>query len=153
MRSLTTLAAAALALGSSILASQATIRGRPDALLHQDEKRAPLQNIVTWDSHSVFINGKRLMLFSGEYHPYRLPVPSLWLDVFQKIKALGLDMVSFYIDWALLEGKPGDFEANGVFDFTGFMEAAQQAGLYLNARPGPYISAYFEFKMSFIDRY
>jgi beta-galactosidase GanA len=110
-------------------------------MLKQDiDKRAPLQNIVTWDQHSLLINGQRVMLFSGEFHPFRLPVPSLWLDVFQKVKALGLDNVSFYLDWALLEGKPGNFTADGVFDFVPFMEAAQQAGLYLTARPGPYIS-------------
>jgi len=26
---------------------------------------------VTWDEYSFMINGKRLMLFSGEVHPYR----------------------------------------------------------------------------------
>lgn len=26
---------------------------------------------VTWDEYSYMINGKRLMLFSGEVHPYR----------------------------------------------------------------------------------
>lgn len=59
---------------------------------------------VTWDQYSFYINGERLMLFSGEIHPYRsdmirlrflaivlimmsrLPVASLYLDVFQKVK-------------------------------------------------------------------
>jgi len=81
------------------------------------------------------------MFYSGEFHPFRLPVPSLWLDVFQKIKALGYNGVSFYVDWALLEGKPGDFSAEGVFSFEPFFEAAQTAGIYLLARPGPYINA------------
>lgn len=35
-----------------------------------------------------------------------LPVQSLYLDIFQKIKAMGLDFVSFYVDWALVEGAP-----------------------------------------------
>lgn len=63
----------------------------------------------------------------------RLPVPSLWLDVFQKIKALGYNAVSFYADWALLEGKQGDFTAEGVFAWEPFFEAAQEAGVYLIA--------------------
>jgi beta-galactosidase GanA len=63
----------------------------------------------------------------------RLPVPSLWLDVFQKIKALGYNAVSFYVDWALVEGKQGDFTAEGVFAWEPFFEAAQQAGIYLIA--------------------
>lgn len=63
----------------------------------------------------------------------RLPVPSLWLDVFQKIKALGYSGVSFYSDWALLEGRQGNFSAEGVFAFEPFFEAASIAGVYLLA--------------------
>ena len=64
---------------------------------------------------------------------YRLPVPSLWLDVFQKIKAMGFNCVSFYVHWALLEGKQGDFSAEGVFAFEPFFQAATDAGIYLIA--------------------
>lgn len=71
----------------------------------------------------------------------RLPVPSLWIDIFQKIKALGFNCVSFYVDWALLEGKPGEYRAEGVLAWEPFFEAASQAGIYLLARPGPYINA------------
>jgi beta-galactosidase GanA len=64
---------------------------------------------------------------------YRLPVPSLWLDIFQKIKAMGFNCVSFYVHWALLEGKQGDFSAEGVFAFEPFFQAATEAGIYLIA--------------------
>lgn len=99
------------------------------------------QDLVTWDEHSLFVKGERVFLFSGEVHPFRLPSPSLWLDVLQKIRALGFNCVSFYVDWALLEGKRGDFSAEGVFSLEPFFEAAQKAGLWLIARPGPYINA------------
>ena len=115
--------------------------GRPYDLIYEAEKRQALQDIITWDEHSLFIRGERVMMFSGEVHPFRLPVPSLYLDVFQKIKALGFNMVSFYIDWALLEGQPGHFRADGIFDLEPFFDAAKDAGIYLLARPGPYINA------------
>lgn len=54
---------------------------------------------VTYDEHSLLVYGERVFVFSGEFHPYRLPVPDLWLDVFQKIKALGFNVVSFYTHW------------------------------------------------------
>ena len=57
------------------------------------------------------------------------------------MKALGFNCVSFYLDWALLEGKSGDFSAEGVFALEPFYEAATAAGIYLIARPGPYINA------------
>lgn len=74
-------------------------------------------------------------------HPFRINVPDLHIDIFQKIKALGYNSVSFYVDWALLEGKPGVYRAEGVFDLQPFFEAAFKAGIYLIARPGPYINA------------
>ncbi|KIX93286.1 uncharacterized protein Z520_10929 [Fonsecaea multimorphosa CBS 102226] len=89
----------------------------------------------------MFIRGERLMLLSGEFHPFRLPSPGLWLDVFQKVKAIGYNGVSFYTDWGLLEGQPGEVVAQGVFALQEFFSAASQAGIYLTARPGPYINA------------
>ncbi|KFZ09594.1 hypothetical protein V501_05524 [Pseudogymnoascus sp. VKM F-4519 (FW-2642)] len=100
-----------------------------------------LQNIVTYDEHSLMVHGERIFVYSGEFHPYRLPVPDLWLDVFQKIKALGFNAVSYYVHWALLEGEKGKYLAEGIFDQDPFYEAAQKAGIYLIARPGPYINA------------
>lgn len=100
-----------------------------------------LSDIVTWDANSFFVRGERIFLWSGEFHPFRLNSPGLWLDVFQKIKALGYSAVSFYLDWALLEGEPGHFRAQGIFNPGPFMEAAGRAGIYLIARPGPYINA------------
>ncbi|MCJ1312607.1 hypothetical protein MMC25_006281 [Agyrium rufum] len=112
--------------------------GKPKELIK--DKRA-LQDIVTWDEHSIFVRGERIMLLNGEFHPYRLPAPGLWLDVFQKVKALGFAGVSFYTDWALQEGQEGVFNAEGVFSLDQFFAAASEAGIYLVARPGPYINA------------
>lgn len=81
-------------------------------------------------------SGGSLPLWSDErtrLNVNSLPVPSLWLDVFQKIKALGYNGVSFYVDWALLEGKPGDFSAEGIFAWEPFFDAAKEAGIYLLA--------------------
>ena len=62
---------------------------------------ALLQDLVTFDEHSIFVRGERIMLFNGEFHPYRLPVTGLWLDIFQKLKSAGFSGVSFYTDWYL----------------------------------------------------
>ena len=53
------------------------------------------------------------MFLSGGFHPFRLPSPGLWLDVFQKIKAIGYNGVSFYTYWDLLEGNKGEVRAEG----------------------------------------
>jgi beta-galactosidase GanA len=46
---------------------------------------------------------------------------------------MGFTGASFYVDWALLEGKPGNFSAEGVFDLQPFFDAASTAGIYLFA--------------------
>lgn len=131
-------------LALSSLAAAAAIRGNrlgPFKVISDVEQRDAHQDVVTWDAHSLFIRGERVMIYSGEFHPFRLPVPSLWLDVFQKIKALGFNAVSFYVDWALLEAKEGEYRAEGIFDLDPFFKAAETAGIFLIARPGPYINA------------
>lgn len=49
--------------------------------------------------------------------------------------------MSFYVDWSLLEGNPGHYRADGIFALEPFFEAAKEAGVYMLARPGPYINA------------
>ena len=49
---------------------------------------------VTWDKYSLSVQGERVYVFSGEFHYMRLPVPEMWLDVFQKLKANGFNAVS-----------------------------------------------------------
>ncbi|KAF8645087.1 hypothetical protein AX16_008145 [Volvariella volvacea WC 439] len=106
-----------------------------------------LADAVTWDSHSLFIHGQRIFILSAEYHPWRLPGnPDLWADIFQKIKANGFNAVSFYVNWALHYPTPdtnhgeGDFEAGTYRDIQRFIDEGKKAGLWLIARPGPYIN-------------
>jgi hypothetical protein len=137
-----------LALATPVLAFRPFSRPNPNNE-HEpaQSKRDPATYAPpTWDNASLFLLGQRTNLFSGEFHPFRLPVPSLWRDVLEKIRALGLNTVSFCVPWALLEGKPGEFRAEGVFDLTEFFAAAKELGLWLVARPGPYISECFLLK-------
>lgn len=101
--------------------------------------RSPQIPVISWDNRSLVITGSREILFSGEFHPFRLPVPSLWLDVLEKMAAAGLNTVSFQVPWCLYEGQPGVFRADGVFDLSDFFKAAKELGLWVIARPGPYI--------------
>jgi beta-galactosidase len=49
---------------------------------------------VTWDHYSLTVKGERVFIFSGEFHYQRLPVPELWLDVFQKLRSNGFNAIS-----------------------------------------------------------
>lgn len=96
---------------------------------------------VTYDKYSLSIDGKRLYLWSGEFHYWRLPSPDLWRDVLQKMKASGYNAVSIYFDWAYHSPKQGVYDFSGVRDVDKLLDIAQQTGIYVLARPGPYVNA------------
>jgi beta-galactosidase GanA len=97
-------------------------------------------NRVSFDQYSMMVNDKRVFLTAGEFDYFRLPSPSLWLDVFQKMKASGFNAVSIYFDWAYHSPAPGVYDFTGVRDVDTLLDMAAQAGLYVIARPGPYIN-------------
>ncbi|KAJ5709905.1 CAZyme family GH35 [Penicillium malachiteum] len=96
---------------------------------------------VTWDQYSLSVKGERVYIFSGEFHYMRLPVPEMWLDVFQKLRASGFNALSIYFFWSYHSASEGvfDFE-NGAHDIQRVFDYAKEAGLYIIARPGPYIN-------------
>jgi len=96
---------------------------------------------VTFDKYSLVIDGKRTFIWSGEFHYWRLPSPDLWRDVLQKMKAEGYNGVSIYFDWAYHSPAPGVYDFSGVRDVDKLLDIAQQTGIYVIARPGPYINA------------
>ncbi len=102
---------------------------------------AATSHTVTWDRYSLKLDGNRLMVWSGEFHYWRLPGRSAWLDVLQKIKAGGFNTVTIYFNWAYHSPKAGVYDFTGIRDINQLLDVAQQAGLYVIARPGPYINA------------
>jgi beta-galactosidase GanA len=104
-------------------------------------KPAPPAHTVTFDNYSFLVDGHRTYLWSGEFHYFRLPSPDLWRDIFQKMKAAGFNTTSLYFDWGYHSPAPGVYDFTGVRDLDKLLDMAQQAGLYVIARPAPYINA------------
>ncbi|MET7689563.1 beta-galactosidase [Streptomyces sp. NPDC005483] len=96
---------------------------------------------VSLDGYSFLVDGKRTYLWSGEFHYFRLPSPDLWRDIFQKMKAAGFNSTSLYFDWGYHSPKPGVYDFTGVRDADKVLDMAEEAGLYVIARPAPYINA------------
>ncbi|KAJ1324575.1 beta-galactosidase [Microdochium nivale] len=101
-----------------------------------------ITDLVQWDHHSFFVNGQRLFVFSGEFHYFRIPVPELWRDLLEKVKAAGFNAFSIYNSWGYHAPVPGmlDF-THGAHNFTPIMTLAKELGMYMIIRPGPYINA------------
>lgn len=96
---------------------------------------------VGWDPYSLTVGGKRVVVWSGEIHPFRLPDPAQWRDVIQKMKALGFNGVSFYFDWGYHSPAPGVYDFSGVRNVERALEIAEEEGMYVIARMGPYVNA------------
>ncbi|KAL4735663.1 glycoside hydrolase superfamily [Aspergillus similis] len=101
-----------------------------------------LSKVVQWDHYSFYVNGQRIFLFSGEFHYWRIPVPALWRDVLEKIKAIGFTGFAFYSSWAYHapNNETVDF-STGARDITPIYDLAKELGMYIIVRPGPYVNA------------
>ena len=104
---------------------------------------APAQTFgrVSYDARSLMIDGKRLVIWSSEMHPFRLPSPELWRDVLQKMKASGFNTVAFYFDWGYHSPKQGVYDFTGIRDLDLLLKMSEEEGLYVIVRPGPYANA------------
>ncbi len=100
---------------------------------------------VVFDKYSLALGGgqQRLFVLAAEFHPWRLPVPSLWRDVLQKIRAAGFNTVSIYTHWGLIQPSPDaeTIDLTGVNDLDFFLALAKEVGMFVIVRPGPYINA------------
>ncbi|EPQ50957.1 glycoside hydrolase family 35 protein [Gloeophyllum trabeum ATCC 11539] len=98
-------------------------------------------DVVQWDNYSFVLNNQRIFLYSGEFHTFRLPVPSLWPDILQKVKAAGLNAISVYTHWGLINPSPEVIDFNDYRALQPLYDAAKEAGVWIVLRPGPYINA------------
>ncbi|KAL5342425.1 glycoside hydrolase superfamily [Aspergillus crustosus] len=101
-----------------------------------------LSKVVQWDRYSFYVNGQRIFLFSGEFHYWRIPVPALWRDILEKIKAIGFTGFAFYSSWGYHapNNHTVDF-STGARDITPIYDLAEELGMYIIVRPGPYVNA------------
>ncbi|MER6623433.1 beta-galactosidase [Streptomyces sp. NPDC000931] len=93
------------------------------------------------DRYSLLVDGRRLVLWSGELHPFRLPSPSLWRDVLQKLRANGCNAVGVPVPWNHHSPAPGTYDFTGVRDLDLFLTMAAEERLYVILRPGPYLGS------------
>jgi len=89
------------------------------------------------------LDGKPFQVISGEMHYPRIP-RAYWRARFKMAKAMGLNTITTYVFWNEHEQQPGVYDFSGNKDVAEFVREAQQEGLYVILRPGPYICAEWE---------
>ncbi|HLE34108.1 MAG TPA: glycoside hydrolase family 35 protein [Bacteroidota bacterium] len=90
------------------------------------------------------LNGKPFRIFSGEMHYTRIP-QAYWRDRMLKAKSMGLNTICTYVFWNVHEPTRGEFTFEGNLDIRKFIQTAQETGLYVLLRPGPYVCSEWDF--------
>lgn len=96
---------------------------------------------VTFDKNSLIVDGKRVFIRSGAFHYFRTPGVDSAKDRFMKLKAAGYNTVDIYLNANYHSKKEGEYDFSGVKDFKKVFELAKEIGLFVIARPGPFINA------------
>jgi len=107
--------------------------------------RAGERHSFTLGKDDFLLDGKPFQILSGEMHPARIP-PEYWRHRIRMAKAMGLNTIAAYVFWNYHEVSEGrfDFTSPG-HDIAAFLKTAQEEGMWVLLRPGPYVCAEWDF--------
>jgi len=118
---------------------------RPAVQAQGAARATPPRHTFTLGTADFLLDGKPLQIIAGEMHPARIP-PQYWRHRIKMTKAMGCNTIAAYIFWNHHE------TSEGVFDFTSnsrdiarFVRIAQEEGMWVILRPGPYVCAEWDF--------
>ena len=94
----------------------------------------------TVSGRQFLLDGKPYQIISGEMHYTRIP-RAYWRDRFRMARAMGLNTITTYVFWNVHEPRPGVFDFSGQNDVAEYIREAQEEGLHVILRPGPYVCA------------
>ncbi|KAF7720730.1 hypothetical protein EC973_006234 [Apophysomyces ossiformis] len=97
--------------------------------------------VLDWDKYALSIEGDPVMLFSGEFHYWRVPDRERWAPILKQYRSMGLNTIRIYFHWGYHSPKEGVYKFDGNRDIDYLLELCEELGLYVLAAPGPYICA------------
>ena len=86
----------------------------------------------------IYVDGRPEKIVSGAMHYFRIH-PDYWYDRLLKLRECGCNCVETYVAWNLHEKKEGEFDFSGWLDLGRFIDMAEDMGLFVIVRPGPFI--------------
>ncbi|XP_008934137.1 PREDICTED: beta-galactosidase [Merops nubicus] len=95
---------------------------------------------IDYDRGCFVKDGRPFRYISGSIHYSRVP-RFYWKDRLVKMKMAGLDAIQTYVPWNYHELQPGTYDFSGDKDLEYFLELANETGLLVILRAGPYICA------------
>uniref|UniRef100_A0A7N6B1J5 Beta-galactosidase n=1 Tax=Anabas testudineus TaxID=64144 RepID=A0A7N6B1J5_ANATE len=98
---------------------------------------------VDYKNDCFLKDGKPFQYISGSIHYSRIP-RYYWKDRLLKMYMTGLNAIQVYVPWNFHEAVQGIYNFTGDRDLEHFLDLANQTGLLVILRPGPYICAEWE---------
>ncbi|EGX89953.1 beta-calactosidase, putative [Cordyceps militaris CM01] len=92
----------------------------------------------SYNRTDFLLNGQPFQIIGGQMDPQRI-LPEYWTHRLKMARAMGLNTIFSYLYWNLHEPRPGAWDFSGRNDVARFFRLAQQEGLRVVLRPGPYI--------------
>ena len=96
-----------------------------------------LGKTVTWDRHSLLIDGHRVCPVMGEIHYSRIPADE-WANEIRKMKEGGVTIAATYVFWNHVEEQEGIFRWDGQRDLRLFLEECKKEDMPVILRVGPF---------------
>lgn len=96
---------------------------------------------ITYNKYSLNIKDEPVLIKSGTLHYFRCPGEKVWRDRLQKLKAAGYNAVDLYFCCNFHSEKEGEYDFSDLKDIDTLLNIAQELGLFIIARPGPFINA------------
>ncbi|OKK02423.1 beta-galactosidase [Streptomyces sp. CB03234] len=96
---------------------------------------------LTTTPDGFLLHGEPFRIISGAMHYFRVH-PGQWADRLRKARLMGLNTVETYVPWNAHQPDPGGpLVLDGLLDLPRYLRLAQEEGLHVLLRPGPYICA------------
>ena len=97
----------------------------------------PFGTPVTWDAHSLLIDGHRVCPVMGEIHYSRVPADE-WAAEVRKMREGGVTLIATYVFWNHIEELENQFDWSGQRDLRRFLEVCKEEGMPVVLRMGPW---------------
>ncbi|WP_059040516.1 beta-galactosidase [Paenibacillus rubinfantis] len=100
--------------------------------------RIESESVVSLTGQAVSIHEESVILLCASLFYFRIP-PELWQERLKQVKDAGYNCIDVYFPWNFHELQEGSWDFTGIRDADRFLRLAAEAGLWVIARPGPYI--------------
>jgi beta-galactosidase len=102
--------------------------------------KAPAGPALRIDGGRFVLHGMPLQIVCGELHYPRIP-PTYWRARLEMARAMGLNTIATYVFWNVHEPQPERYDFTDSRDLATFVQLAQDVGLHVILRAGPYVCA------------